>query len=247
MTEGGRRMNTKLPTLLTLALIILMGSGCGGVLKQTVPVSTNPVGAKVYANGQYLGETPTSISLERNRDHVVTLIKENYQQKDVVIRKVYQREKTLMRAVSDGVDASRFFKDPAMGWSRGLSSMSAQEHSGEAYVLSPSSVVVSLAPSGGGGLASGSVGVVDTTSAEASDGSSVAPADAAELAKLGAGLAATQIKPIEKKWTSSSSSSSTSVSSDGSTRTTRSSSSSTSVGVGVNPLGLINVLDTLFK
>ena len=153
-------MNTRLPALFALALIILMASGCGGVLKQTIPVSTNPVGAKVYANGQYVGETPTSIPLERDRDHVVTLIKDNYRQQDVVIRKVYQREKTLMRAVSDGVDASRFFKDPAMGWSRGLSSMSAQEHSGEAYVLSPSSVVVSLVPSGGMSLPSGPVGAV---------------------------------------------------------------------------------------
>jgi hypothetical protein len=247
MTEGGRRMNTKLPALLTLALIILMGSGCGGVLKQTVPVSTNPVGAKVYANGQYLGETPTSISLERNRDHVVTLIKENYQQKDVVIRKVYQREQTLLRAVGAGVDAGRFFNDPAMGWSRGLSSMSAQEHSGEAYVLSPSSVVMSLTPSGGLILPSGSVSAVDSRDVEASDGATVAPVDAAGLAKVGAGLAATQIKPVEKKWTSSSSSSSAYASQDGTTQTTRKSTTSTSVGVGVNPLGLINVLDTLFK
>jgi hypothetical protein len=240
-------LKTKLPALFVLGIIILMGSGCGGVLKQAIPVSTNPVGAKVYANGQYVGETPTSIDLERNRDHVVTLIKENYQQKDVVIKKVYQREKTLMRAVSDGVDASRFFKDPSMGWSRGLSSMSAQEHSGEAYVLSPSSVVVSLAPSGSPAGSAGSAGTVYGTGTEASDGPAVAPVDAAELAKLGAGIAATQIKPIEKKWTSSSSSSSTSTSADGATRTTRSSSSSTSVGVGVNPVGLINVLDSLFK
>ena len=241
-------MKTKVPAFLALVFVVLMGSGCGGVLKQTIPVSTNPVGAKVYANGQYLGETPTSISLERNRDHVVTLIKENYQQQDVVVRKVYQREKTLMRAVSDGVDASRFFKDPAMGWSRGLSSMSAQEHSGEAYVLSPSSVVVSLLPSGSTSMLSAPINAVGSRESRASEEpAAVAPTDPAELAKLGAGLAATQIKPIEKKWTSSSSSSSTSVSSDGSTRTTRSSSSSTSVGVGVNPIGLINVLDTLFK
>jgi hypothetical protein len=239
-------MKTKLPALFVLGLILLMGYGCGA-LKQTIPVSTNPVGAKVYANGQYVGDTPTSIGLERNRDHVLTLIKENYQQKDVVIKRVYQREKTLMRAVSDGVDASRFFNDPAMGWSRGLSSMSAQEHSGEAYVLSPSSVVVSLAPSGGLSLPSGPAGMVNSRDAEGSDGPAVAPMDAAELARVGAGLAATQIKPIEKKWTSTSSSSSTTMSPDRTTQTTRSSSSSTSVGVGVNPLGLINVLDSLFK
>jgi hypothetical protein len=240
-------MKTKLSALFVLGLIISMGSGCGGVLKQTIPVSTNPLGAKVYANGQYLGETPTSILLERNRDHIVTLVKENYQQKDVVIRKVYQREKTMLRAVSAGVDAGRFFNDPAMGWSRGLSSMSAQEQSGEAYILSPSSVAVSLAPSGGLILPSGSGGAVDSREVQPPEAEAEAPVDPGELAKVGLGLAATQIKPVEKKWTSSSSSSSTYSSPDGATQVTRKSTTSTSVGVGVNPIGLINILDSLFK
>ncbi len=240
-------MSTKLLSLLVLGMFVLLGSGCGGVLKQNIPVSTNPVGAKVYANGQYLGETPTSVLLERNRDHVVTLMKENYQQKDVVIKRVYQREETLMRAVSDGVDASRFFNDPKMGWSRGLSSMSAQKSSGEAYTLSPSSVVVSLVPTGGVSLPGSSAGKAYSGEQEISDEPAAAPVNAAELAKVGAGLAATQVKPIQKEWKSTSSSSSSYTSPDGSTRTTRSSSSSTSVGVGINPLGVISVLDSLFK
>ena len=85
-------MNLKLPVLFVLGFVALMGFGCSAfVLTQTVPVSTNPMGAKIYANGQYVGQTPTSISLERNRDHILTLIKEDYQQKDVIIRRVYQR------------------------------------------------------------------------------------------------------------------------------------------------------------
>ena len=126
--------------------------------------------------------------------------------------------------------------------------MSAQEETGEAYLLSPSSVMVSLTPLGGlVGLPSGSAGTVDSRDVQPSDGPLVAPADPGELARLGLGAAATQIKPVEKKWTSSSSSSSAYSSPDGTTQVTKKSTTSTSVGVGLNPVGLLNVLDTLFK
>jgi hypothetical protein len=244
-------MNMKLPVLFVLGFVVSMGFGCSTfVLTQTIPVSTNPIGAKIYANGQYVGQTPTSVSLERNRDHILTLIKEDYQQKDVTIRRVYQRERTLLKAVSAGVETGRFFKDSGMGVSRGISSMSEQEASGEAYLLSPSSVAVSLAPLDGTDLRSGSMKRIDLRDTQQAD-ASVAESDdrrggAADLAIIGLGVAASQAN-VEKKWKSSSSSSRTYTSPDGSTQVTKTSKQSTSVGVGVNPIGLVDVLGTLFK
>ncbi|RQW87999.1 MAG: PEGA domain-containing protein [Geobacter sp.] len=68
--------------------IALFGFGCQPmVLKQNIPVSTNPLGAKIYANGTLVGQTPATVSLERTQNHIITLVKENYRQEDVVISK----------------------------------------------------------------------------------------------------------------------------------------------------------------
>jgi len=74
--------------------LIIFAAGCSQpVLRQDVPVTTNPLGAKIYANGQLVGTTPMSVSLERNRNHILTLVKDNYRQEDVVIQRSYQKEK----------------------------------------------------------------------------------------------------------------------------------------------------------
>ncbi len=244
---------TRLPMLFVLAFVSILGSGCSApVLKQVIPVSTDPIGAKIYADGQYVGETPTSISLERNRDHILTLIKDNYRQQDVAISRIYQQERTLLKAVSAGIDAGRFFKNPAMGLNTGLSSMSEQERTGEAYILYPPSVMAPLTPVGVSRLPHEPQTPAGPGSSPSAYGQPPLPTDqramAADLAKAGLAVAATQAKPIEKKWTtSSSSSSSTYRSPDGTSQTTRTSKSSTSVGVSVNPVGLINLIDALFK
>ena len=64
-----------------------------------------------------------------------------------------------------------------------------------------------------------------------------------ELFKIGAGAAASQMAPIEKKVNTSSSSKSY-VKPDGTIVREK---SSTSVGVGINPAGLVDVIDLLFK
>jgi hypothetical protein len=66
---------------------------------------------------------------------------------------------------------------------------------------------------------------------------------AKELLKLGVGAAASQMAPVEKK-VETSSSSKDYVTSDG-TRVQEK--SGTSVGVGINPAGLVDVIDTLIK
>ena len=134
---------------MAFVLILLMGTGCSmQVLRQEIPVSTNPMGAQIYVDGQFAGTTPGTVSLERTKDHIITLVKEDYRQEDVVIRRQYQQDRVLMKAVQSGLDSGLFFKDPRMGLQSGLGSLSAQEETGEAYVLVPSAVKVDLLPAG---------------------------------------------------------------------------------------------------
>jgi hypothetical protein len=225
-------------------------SGCETiVLRQDIPVSTNPMGARIFANGQYVGQTPATVSLERTKNHILTLVKENYRQEDVVISRQYQSDKVLMNAVLTGVNSGLFFKDKRMGVSSGMGSISRQEATGEAYILVPPAVKVSLIPlDGSSALAPDAGGYPASPSAVDSRSSSVNTgftADDALKAGIVAGVVAgtAQAKPIEKKWETSSTSKSY-VKSDGTVVTKK---SSTSVGVSVNPSGLVQALDILFK
>ena len=228
----------------------MLASACSApVLKQDIPVTTNPMGAKIYANGQLMGVTPGTVSLERNRSHILTLVKENYRQEDVVIERLYQKEKTYLKAIQSGIN-SGLFKNSAMGINRGIGSISAQEETGEAYILAPQAVKMTLMP------LSGSSGSVPAAGGTALDrGGNQAPAGIAEappmeksemtkeLLKIGAGAALSQVPPVEKN-VQTSSSSKDYVTPDG-TRVREK--SSTSVGVGFNPAGLVDIIDVMFK
>jgi hypothetical protein len=231
-------------------LFAVLAMGCSQpVLRQDVPVSTNPMGAKIYANGQFVGTTPASVSLERDRNHILTLVKDKYRQEDVIIQKKYQKEKVYLNAISSGVNSGLFFKDPRMGIGSAMSSMSSQEDTGAAFVLAPPAVKITLTP-----IAGFAADVPDQpqrqqsksseTMAATSDDADVDKMQMARgLAKIGAAAALSQAKPLEKKVETSSSSRSY-VQSDG-TRVTEK--SGTSVGMSVNPAALIDVIDVLFK
>jgi hypothetical protein len=232
------------------ACLCLFAAGCSQpVLKQDIPVATNPMGAKIYVNGQPAGTTPASVALERNRDHVITVVKDNYRQEDVIIKRSYQKERTYLNAISAGVNSGLFFKDPRMGLGSSMQTLSSQEKTGEAYILAPPAVKIDLTPVSGAADAAPipnrpeAPTVSETASASADEANVDKKAMTKGLLKIGAGAALTQMKPPEKKVETSSSSKSY-VKPDG-TRVTEK--SSTSVGVGVNPAGLINVIDTLFN
>ena len=232
-------------TALFMMVLIL---GCSQpVLRQDVPVSTHPMGAKIYADGKLVGLTPMSVSLERDRSHILTLVKDDYRQEDVIISKAYQKEKTYLNAISAGVNAGLFFKDPRMGVGSAMSSMSAQEKSGEAFILVPQAVKIDLTPLSG---ASGPVpAAIQAETKDTADDSGAAETTSEGNAELAKGLvkigaaALSGARPLEKKVETSSSSRSY-TRSDG-TRVTEK--SSASIGVGVNPAGLVNVIDVLFK
>ncbi|WP_051184541.1 PEGA domain-containing protein [Desulfatiglans anilini] len=236
-----------------IGLITLFAGGCSTpVLKQDIPVSTNPMGAKMYADGQYVGTTPGTVSLERTRSHILTLQKENYHQEDVVIQRLYQKDRAYLKAIQSGVHSGLFFKDPAMGVGSSMSSLDAQEKTGEAYVLTPSAVKVTLTPLGSAGGAAPLEQAVDSPANGVPAEQAASTGEAAqmshnemvrEVVKIGADAALSQANPLEKK-VKTSSSSKEYVTADG-TRVKKE--SSTSVGVGVNPAGLVNAIDALFK
>jgi len=230
--------------LIVLGLFILLGAGCSTpVLRQDIPVSTNPLGAKIYTDGKLAGTTPGTVSLERNRDHILTLLKDDYRQEDVIIKKKYLSNKVFIKAIQSGVNSGLFFKDARMAIGSGYSSMSNQEATGEAYVLVPSAVTISLTPSSGAPPVNRGAAPAGTADSAATDQDLTAK-DVFKAATIaGAAAGATKIEPIEKKWETSSSSKSY-VKPDG---TMVKEKSSTSVGVGINPAGLLDILDVLFK
>ena len=240
---------------LFLFLCVLGGiffvTGCvPEVYKQSVPVSTNPMGAKVYVDGKPAGTTPTAVELERTKSHVLTLVKENYRQADVVINRKKKSEEQLFKAINSGVSTGMFFKDPAMGMMRGMDAYNMQEKTGEAYELYPSAVTVDLEPLGGekesprgSGRTTPVRGAAQPnetgTEADQRDGEILTKGVLGAAAVAGAAAAGTR----EKKWETSSSTK-TAVRPDGTVVTKK---RSTSVGVSVNPAGVMNLIDTLYK
>jgi hypothetical protein len=240
----------KYALLASCLVVLLLGGGCETVvLRQDIPVSTNPMGARILADGKPAGQTPGTVSLERNKDHILTIVKDNYQQVDIVINRQYQSNKVLMKAVQSGVNSGLFFKNAGMGMNSGFNSVSNQEATGEAYVLVPPSVAVTLIPLQGQAVRTPQGGPYPAAPSAAPPAPPPASTDIStkDLVQAGviagAAVGASQAKPVEKKWETSSSSR-TYREPDGTVVTKK---SSTSVSVGVNPAGLIGALDTLFS
>lgn len=243
--------------LIILLFAAVIGCGCTvPILRQDIPISTNPLGATIHADGRVMGLTPGIVSLERNRDHILTLVKADYRQVDVPVRRQYQSDRVLMKAVQMGLNSGLFFGDARMGINSGFGSISQQEESGEAYLLVPSVVQVDLIPLSGsqGAVAEPSAGV-QHAQGSLTESTSAAPdapppdtgLKATALLKAGviagSAAAAAQAKPMQKTWETSSSTRSY-VQPDGTMVTEK---SSTSVGVSVNPAALPGLLDVLFK
>ncbi len=70
---------------ITLAIaLFLLTSSCATLFKGTssrVDFSSDPQGAKIYANGNYMGDTPIRLKLESKRTYNIEFRKEGYQTK----------------------------------------------------------------------------------------------------------------------------------------------------------------------
>ncbi len=108
---------------------------------QTVPVFTDPSGAKVVVDGMPKGETPVSLVLERNRDHMVVVTKEGYKPEAIPVCKVLNPQDLAVKSVlrmtdtTLSVDARNPFEE-----------LKVSEVTGRGYQLQPQVINVTLRP-----------------------------------------------------------------------------------------------------
>ncbi len=80
---------TKLSSICCLiALSFLLFNGCATIFKggtETVGFSSDPLGAKVYVNGQYMGVGPLQLQLKSNQTYTIEFRKEGFQPKTVIL------------------------------------------------------------------------------------------------------------------------------------------------------------------
>ncbi len=240
----------RIVVFLFIACFAGMSGACAPqIAMQTVPVSTAPIGAQVLVNGNATCLSPCSVDLPRNRDHIITLLKDGYRQQDVIIKRQYQQEKTVLNALSTGVNQGTFFNNPAMGVMAGVNSIDDQEKTGDAYILQPSAVSVQLVPTNAPSNAKAQV----TTSATGTDGQAEQGSQSLDLGRMDKkkvtwGVAKQGAKALPsqgKTWKDTDESSHVSVSRDGSSVTKTTTKTTTSVGVHVDPSAAVDVLESL--
>lgn len=218
-----------------LSLAVISLTGCSAVT-QNIPVSTNPSGAQVIADGKEMCTSPCSVDLETTQAHILTLKKDGYKQADVQIQQKYDTGGVTRDAVKSGMQNQEMGGSIEGSIAGALISTEMSEENGEAYTLTPSSVVVNLVPEGQegqSGLVQQKAEVKTTEPATIGDALEKDGGKAAESALEEAAIQAAPEVGTHKSWDSSHSS--THMNKDGSMDTHKSS-SSTSVGVKVNPV-----------
>ncbi|SOB60004.1 S-layer protein [Pseudodesulfovibrio profundus] len=126
--------------LLISTLTIL--TACGPP-KQTIPISTNPMGATVYGDGKQMCTTPCSVSFTRDTDHLLTIHKEGFEQVDMIISRRFKPDEAIRDGIISGILKG---SDPEAVGSEVAREVDEQERSGEAYELTPSIVRITLKP-----------------------------------------------------------------------------------------------------
>lgn len=96
--EEGGKMRDRVRKCITAALticVLLIGQNCSLLIrstKQDVPVTSNPVGAKIIVDGKDAGQTPLMLALKRSKSHTVRIEMAGYQPTELrVTRKITAR------------------------------------------------------------------------------------------------------------------------------------------------------------
>ncbi|MDK2955525.1 MAG: hypothetical protein PWQ57_1021 [Desulfovibrionales bacterium] len=243
---------------LIFSMSCILLAGCGPAM-QKIPVSSNPGGAQVYADGAPACAAPCVVELSKDQDHILTFRLDGYRQTDVPIKRQYQTMQVLRNSAASGINAAGMMGGTAQGGAaNALMNMAYQEESGEAYVLTPTTVTVDLAPTSGAAVKKGETSkaqqaVVKGTGAPVM-GEDLQQQDASAVAKevlaTGAAVGAAATPSVTAKTGSSHEHTSESVSPSG-TYTKKTTSTSTSVKASVNPagaaLGAMELIEQLTK
>lgn len=111
---------------------------------QKIPVSSYPIGAKVYVDGKEMGITPMQIHLTRNEHHLVTIIKEGFEPCQAQIIKKSLSAALMAKALKRGYDTANFYRSPEMGIRVAQDYLQEEELRGNAFELVPQSLCVHL-------------------------------------------------------------------------------------------------------
>jgi hypothetical protein len=127
-------------------LCVFLLAACG-VPKQKIPVSTNPIGATIYADGKKTCTSPCSVSFDKLNEHLITIVKDGYVQEDIIINRKFMPDEAIRDGAISGILKGGNSKDMAGEVAREVDE---QERTGEAYELVPAIVTVTLTPEGSG-------------------------------------------------------------------------------------------------
>ncbi|WP_319542044.1 PEGA domain-containing protein [uncultured Pseudodesulfovibrio sp.] len=130
-------------TISALACLFMLAA-CGPP-KQRIPVSTDPIGADVYADGKKTCTSPCSVSLDKQGDHLITLVKDGYEQEEIIIHRQFKPDRAIRDDVISGIIKGGDPKDVAKETAKEVDE---QERTGEAYELKPSIITIKLTPTG---------------------------------------------------------------------------------------------------
>jgi hypothetical protein len=71
----------RLMSIILIAFLFLLTSSCATIFKgnaSKIDFSSNPQGAQIYVNGNYMGDTPIRLKLESKRTYNIEFRKEGY-------------------------------------------------------------------------------------------------------------------------------------------------------------------------
>lgn len=188
-----------IPSLLSVIFL----AGCAAT--QDVPISSIPTGASIYVNGEPQGETPRTLTLKRTQPHIITLKKDGYMQRDIMIKRVFHQDKAMMRATARGLNSAKYLNSPSMGISSGLHSYAADDQTGESYTLTPTAVSVQLVPLGNTAKPSPAANVQQTDHGDQlTEGPDTKTISAGTLIKTAGAVGSASGPKVGKTWSSKS-------------------------------------------
>lgn len=139
------------PSILSLIVLCITAVGCQHVTEppvatQPVGIASSPLGAKVYVDGIEKGVTPITVVLEKNRDHLISIVKDGYKPLFVPIGHRVDETRISLEAVRSGLSYARYSKNFSEGLDSAMDVYDYNDKTGQYNILSPSCVTVTLEP-----------------------------------------------------------------------------------------------------
>jgi hypothetical protein len=79
----------RISKFVSFCLVCLLLASCAAIIKGSrskIDLASDPSGAKVYIDGNYMGDTPLKLRLESKRDYTIEFRKEGYPNKTINVQ-----------------------------------------------------------------------------------------------------------------------------------------------------------------